>query len=498
MSLMSRLLARLLNTTMLQPQSYTKPVDLPAKQKICQYYDHLAAKRAHYRAKNRYYYDALINYLQAIVSPGKKVLEIGCADGYVLEQLQPACGVGIDLSANMVKTARHRCRDRDNLTFFQADIEAVRFTESFDYILLSDTVGTLLDIQQALDNLRSACNDETRIIIHYHSILWEPILKVAERMGIKMSQPHHNWLTTTDIDHFLTLSDFERIRSQRCLLLPTYLPVLSYLANRWIAPLPGINRLCMANLFVLRKRKKQESASYSTTILIPCRNEKDNIRPAVQRIPDFGASQEIIFVDGHSSDGTLQEIEQVIAEHPERAIKCYTQPGMGKKDAVRYGFAQAGKDILMILDADLSVPPEDLMKFYDAIATGKGELINGSRLVYPMEQEAMRFLNILGNKFFSVALSWLLGQPLKDTLCGTKVLFRDAYQRIAANRDRLDEVDPFGDFELLFGAARLDLKILEVPIRYRERVYGSTNISRFRHGWLLLKITVFAFKMKML
>jgi len=198
-------------------------------------------------------------------------------------------------------------------------------------------------------------------------------------------------------------------------------------------------------------------------------------------------------VDGHSTDGTPEEIRRVMQVYPDRDIKFLVQDGRGKGDAVRKGFAHATGDVLMILDADLTMPPEDLPKFYDAIASGKGEFINGCRLVYPMEGQAMRFLNLLGNKFFSMAFSWLLSQRIKDTLCGTKVLFREDYRRIERGRAYFGDFDPFGDFDLLFGASKLNLKIVEVPIRYQDRTYGTTNIRRFYHGWLLLRMTVFGF-----
>lgn len=481
---------------MLQPIPTSKPIDLAGKQKVREHFDRLSAQRARFRRRNRYYYRQLVHHLKFIIAPGMKILEVGCADGYVLEQLEPAKGVGVDLSAAMIETARNRASREglDHLEFHQADAEAVTYTEQFDFVVLSDVLGNLLDIQQVLDNLRSACGAHTRIVIHYHSILWEPILGLAQRLKMKMPQPLHNWLSPADVDHFLTLSDYERVKFDRRILFPKYLPMISTLINRYVAPLPLINSLCMANFFVVRCKQHRLVSDYSSTILIPCRNEKGNIAPAIERIPLFGAAQEIIFVDGHSTDGTPDEIRRVMAEFPDKDIKFLAQPGTGKGDAVRHGFAHATGDILMILDADLTVPPEDLPKFYNAIASHKGEFINGTRLVYPMEKEAMRFLNILGNKFFSVALSWLLNQPLKDTLCGTKVIFRTDYERLAEGRDYFGDFDPFGDFDLIFGAAKLNLKILEVPIRYRDRTYGSTNISRFRHGWLLLKMTAFAMR----
>jgi len=230
----------------------------------------------------------------------------------------------------------------------------------------------------------------------------------------------------------------------------------------------------------------------SVSVLVPARNESGNIESIFQRVPEMGAGTEIIFVEGHSTDDTFDAITAGVQHHPERRCVVLKQEGKGKGDAVRAGFARASGDILMILDADLTVAPEDLPRFYDALTAGKGDLINGVRLVYPMQDEAMRFFNLIGNKFFSWAFSWLLGQPIKDTLCGTKVLWRTDYERIAANRHILGEFDPFGDFDLLFGASLLSFKIIDMPIRYRARTYGTTNIQRWKHGFLLLRMVMFA------
>jgi len=276
--------------------------------------------------------------------------------------------------------------------------------------------------------------------------------------------------------------------------MPIRIPGISNFINRYLAALPIIRQLCISRYIVARRQEAPLERALSTSIVIPCRNERENIRPAMERLPDFGDRQEIIFVDGHSTDGTPKEILRVIEAFPEKDIKLLVQDGTGKGDAVRKGFDAATGDILMILDADLTVPPEDLPKFYDALAGDLGEFINGCRLIYPMEKQAMRYLNYLGNKFFSLMFTWLLNQPFKDTLCGTKVLFRRDYAKIKADRAYFGDFDPFGDFDLIFGAVKQSLKIVEMPVRYRERVYGVTNIQRFRHGWLLLKMTVFAFK----
>ena len=211
-------------------------------------------------------------------------------------------------------------------------------------------------------------------------------------------------------------------------------------------------------------------------------------------MPSLGSHTEIIFVEGNSTDETLVEITRIKEKYPHKDIKIMQQDGKGKGDAVRKGFDAATGDILMILDADLTVRPEDLPKFYEALVRGDGEFINGSRLVYPMEDESMRLLNIFGNKFFGLMFTWLLEERLKDTLCGTKVLWKEDYKKIKAGRKFFGDFDPFGDFDLLFGASKLNFKIVDLPIHYQARIYGETNISRFSHGWLLLKMCFFAMK----
>jgi glycosyltransferase involved in cell wall biosynthesis len=320
-------------------------------------------------------------------------------------------------------------------------------------------------------------------------------LNLGEKLGLKMPQKRQNWLDISDIANLLNLADFDVVRKTKKTVFPFYFPIVSWFLNKYVGNLPVFNQLGLLTFLLARSTRHpiKSHDELTVSVVIPARNEKGNIQALVQRTPSMGKSTEIIFVEGNSTDDTWQEIQRIGELYKEeRPLKWIQQEGKGKGDAVRKGYSIATGDILMILDADMTVPPEDLPKFFQAIASGKGEYINGTRLVYPMEKEAMRTLNLLGNKFFSLAFSWLLGQRLKDTLCGTKVMSRENYLKLAANRSYFGDFDPFGDFDLIFGAAKLNLKFIEVPIRYRARTYGETNISRFKHGWLLLKMVFFA------
>ena len=467
-------------------------LDEKKKQELISRFNKLAGERETWIEKNRYYYEDQTRYYRFLVSEGLSVLELGCGTGDLLHALKPRRGVGVDFSGEMVKRARERHPD---LEFREADIENLEsWGETFDVLVLADVVGHLQDIEETLRSLRSFCHPETRVVVSYYSFLWEPVLKVGEWVGQKMPQQHQNWLSTEDITNLLCLAGYEEVKTEYRLLIPKRIPWLSDFINRFIAPLPGIRRLCLCRYIVARPLGLREKKKFSTSVLIPCRNEKGNVEAAIARLRSFGEHQEIIFVEGGSTDGTREEIQRVMEKYPQKDIKLVVQGGHGKGDAVRSGFSLAKGDILMILDGDLTVPPEDLPKFYRALAEDKGEFINGCRLVYPMEKEAMRILNLLGNRFFSFMFTWILNQRFKDTLCGTKALFRKDYENIQADRKYFGDFDPFGDFDLIFGAVKKNLKVVEVPIRYRERTYGTTNIARFKHGWLLLRMTLFAYR----
>jgi SAM-dependent methyltransferase len=464
------------------------------KREVRRIFDERARNLPRWRDKAAFFHAEDRLYLQFLIPKGARVLELGCGTGNLLAALEPAFGVGVDFSEPMIAAARAA---RPDLSFFVGDIEDGAFIRTlpgpFDFILVGDTLGSLDDCQQLFENLHPLCTRETRLVIAYFSHLWYPLLKLAGWIGLRMTEPPQNVLAPDDIRALAALAEFETIKSEVRLLAPFRMLGLGRFINRFIAPFPVIRQLCFRHYTICRSLRRVVDRVKSATVVIPARNERGNIELAVRRLPRFTDDLEIIFVEGHSRDGTWEEIKRVEQAYPQYDIKAVQQKGKGKADAVFTAFDLARGDVLFILDADLTVPPEQVSKFWEALASGKGEFINGSRLVYPMETDAMRFLNLVANKAFSLLFSWLLSQRFTDTLCGTKVLRRSDYMRLKAGRDYFGDFDPFGDFDLIFGAAKLGLKVVEVPIRYASRTYGETQISRFRHGVMLLRMVLFAF-----
>jgi len=457
-----------------------------------EYFERLAPKRVRDRKRHAYYWNDITRYCNYFSHEDFSVLEIGCGAGETIHDLKGKRKVGIDYSEKMIEIAKSRFPE---VEFHTMAAESIDLVEKFDLIILSNLVGFLDDIQSVFSQLHKVCHPRTKIIITYYNFLWEPLVKFAELTGLKRKTPNQNWLLKHDIKNLLALSGFEVYRKANTMMFPFYIPLISSFLNRFLVRMP-LFRLLALNSFTFAKlaAPKQESTDdYNVSIVIPARNEAGTIESAIQRIPFFGKSQELIFVEGNSTDNTWEVLNRVKEKYSgSHNIKIVQQQGKGKNDAVKKGFSIATGDVLMILDADLTMPPEELPKFYNAIASGQGDFIIGSRLVYEMENGAMRLLNLFGNKFFSFVFSWMLEQPIKDTLCGTKVIFRNDYEKLVSNQEFFGDFDPFGDFDLIFGAYKLNLHMVEIPIRYRERIYGSTNISRFKNGMVLIKMCFFA------
>lgn len=482
------------------------------KNRIIDHFDRIAEERPHWFRRNRVYSQQVIDACRPFLNPGSRVLELGCSTGDLLAALEPSVGVGIDISPASIAVAS---KQYPHLQWICADAECLPdtapFDLPFDLIIMSDLVAYLSDLQTVLVNLQRLCHPGTRIIISHWNWLWQPILRFGELLDLKSPDldVRSIWVSPTSLKMFLRLADYEVLQIQHGLLLPYDLPPLSSLINS-LSYAPLLNRFTLLHTVVACFRPDTTPVEErSVTVVIPTRNEVGNIEAAVRRTPDMGTHTELLFIDGSSTDGTIEAIHEQMAAHPDRDIKYMPQvpvsspdkeepPNLmlrlGKGDAVRKAFDAASGDIVMILDSDLTVPPEELPRFYDALVHGKGRFANGTRLVYPQQDEAMPFLNKIGNVFFSLLFSWLLNQPITDTLCGTKVLYRSDYRAIVDHRSYFGDFDPFGDFDLIFGAARLGLPFVEVPVHYAARTYGDSKVRVLMHGPLLLRMSLIAFR----
>lgn len=460
------------------------------RETIIQKNDDITYKRIKWINRNKYYYRLLLKTLKFVIDENARVLNIRSSIGYILNELKPSFGLGIEGSSKQVDEAN---KNYPHLNFEQKVADNLSVDGEFDYVLIS-SVEDIVDIKGVLDAVEKNTHPRTRIVMTYYNYGWHWMVKLAEKLKLKLPQKVHNWVSPYDIDNFLTLSGYETIYHKKFILFPYNIPIISYVLNRFVARLPIFRHLCMMNITVARLKPIRREPSVS--IVIPCRNEAGNIEDAVMRIPQLTADQEIIFGDDKSTDGTPDIVLEMAKKFPEKNIRLVNSPGINKANNVWTCFDAAEKDVLMILDADLTVIPEELPYFYEAIANEYGEFINGSRLLYPMHDEAMRLFNVLGNKFFSMFFSYILDTKIKDTLCGTKVLYRSDFEKIKKLRGTWGVDDRWGDYELIFGAAKTHLKLIDLPVHYMERTYGETKMTgRIKNGLIMLKMS-FAALMK--
>ena len=490
--------ANLKRSSDIQSDRITPHIELRHAQqtRVQTFYDELGAKREQWVARSRYYYAALQRLLKFIVVPGQRVLDIGCGNGDLLAGLQPGLGVGVDLSEGMLSLARSKYPE---LELYHQPAEQLSLADhevhdghgGFDFITMINAVGEFADVLAAFKCLRSLARADTRLVIIVYNHLWEPLMAPAARFGLKLNNPTQNWLSLEDLRVFLHLAGFEVIKTGARMPCPKYIPLAAEFLNNFLGRLPLFHHLGFIHFLVARPEiaLRKPPAKHSCTVVVPCKNEEDNIALLPARVPHMGASTEIIFVDDASTDATAERVRATIAANPQRPMKLITGPGRGKGAAVRAGLAHATGDVLMIMDADMTVMPEDLPAFFEAITENKGEFINGTRMVYPLSPDAMRSANMIANKLFAMMFTFLLEQRITDTLCGTKVVLRHNYTKILATRDYFGDVDVWGDYDWIFGAAKNNLKITELPIHYVERTAGVTKMTkRFRNGVIMLKM----------
>ena len=464
-------------------------MDIESIRKI---YDKLAPERQKWRSRNRLYHDTVFQICKENMPPEASVLHIGSGTGALLHRLRPKRGLGFDISPVAVKIAKENYPELEFRDGSEEDLSKIN--EKFDYVIIS--VSHLFDIWAIFLHIHKVLKPDGRLLVLHINYVWQPILELASKLHLVLKQPVQNYLPYEDIVTQLYLTDYKIIKHDATLIFPKNLKPFSAFLNTKAEKWPLLRQFRMIGYIIaVPESKPKPLRDMSCSVIVPCRNEVGNIENLVRRLPALSLNTEIIFIDGKSTDGTVEKIKEMIEKYKgiKQIILLHQKVCDGKASAVWQGFEAAQNEIFFILDSDLTVPPEDLPKFYRAIVQGKAAFVNGTRLVYPLEKEAMRFLNFLANKMFGLIFTWLLEQRIKDTLCGTKVLTKKNYERIKALSSYFGDFDPFGDFLLLFGASYLGLKIIEVPIRYQARTYGEIKIKRFKHGFLLLKMTIIAF-----
>jgi len=450
---------------------------IPQKKVVKEHFDEIALDYDKWKNKNAYYYQNVISFVKQNVRPQSMVLEIGCGTGEVLASVKPLRGVGIDISPEMIKIASDKFPQYE---FFATPIEDFQTEEKFDYIIMVDLIDHVYDIMEVFKSIYKLCHPRTKIVLTTINPWWDPIFAISEKIGAKMPEGPHNFIEKRNITKILELQNFSVNYSGYLLLFPKYIPLVSYLANTLGVRIWGLNKFSCVQYMVIQPTVENNiDLGLGCSVIIPCHNEEGNIEEAVRRIPKMGKETEIIVVNDGSQDKTAAIAENLEMELENVRLIDYS-PNRGKGYAIRQGVDAATQDVVMILDADLSVTPEELPRFFEPLNKGICQFVNGSRMVYPMEKQAMRTLNLFGNKIFGLLMTFLTGQNLSDTLCGTKAFLREDFQYYQLG------IDKWGDYDLLFGAAKLGNKILEVPVHYKERASGESKMKSLRHGCHLL------------
>ncbi|UCF05084.1 MAG: glycosyltransferase [bacterium] len=458
------------------------------REEVRSFLDGIADEREKWIRRSQYYYNKLTELLTFHVPPQQRVCHFGCDTGRFLEAFQPSFGVGICLSERFAEILSERY---DGYTFLNDTWEQELDGQTFDYIVVTNP-GYLFDIQKALDRLTVLCHHRTRILVANTNYFWEPIFAIAGKLKLRIPQPvqRQNWIPTHVIMDMLLLSGMEMVRWDAHILVPFLIPGISWFINKFFSSVWPLRYFSTTHIVVGRIRKKPPRP-VKVSVIVPCKNERGNIAPIAERTVPVGDETELLFVDDCSTDGTGEEVERLITQYPDMNIRCVKGPGVSKGEAVRVGFREATGDILVILDADIAVAPEELPKCVDPVIDGYADFVNTVRFVYPQQFGAMRLANILGNKVFALLFSLVLQQRIGDTLCGTKAFWKKDYENIERYRDFWIWRDRWGDFEQLLGASKLGLKIVDVPVHYMERTYGETKMkNRLENGLLMLKVSL--------
>ncbi len=274
--------------------------------------------------RNRGYCREIERAYAQIIPSGMRVLELGCGTGDLLAAMKPSDGLGIDIDSGRIDVAKRIHGEQGDLRYVTGDADSADYEgeKPFDYVIMSDLLPLLKDVQQTLERVRTICSSHSRVVITVHSNLWRPLMSLAALLRLRPPLPAYNWLSTSDIRNLLHLAGFDVVTSTGVVLLPLGIPVLGWIFNRLLGTLPVLNLLCLSCRIVARptttRTTAAESEPPSVSVLIPTRNEKGNIEQAFSRTSSMGKWTELVFVDGHSTDGTVEEIERCIGKYEDK------------------------------------------------------------------------------------------------------------------------------------------------------------------------------------
>lgn len=453
------------------------PGEFVSKSVIKEYFERVAPDWERWQKRNRFYHKTISNLLQGMIPPGSTVLELGSGVGDLLASLKPSSGMGFNVAPALTVRALQK---HPQLEFYTIDVDSVSLPRPFEpqYIVMTNMLDYVHDVWDMMDSLKPAIREHTLLVISTNNPLWAPLLRLASKLGLRFPESPRNFITNKDICSVLHLQGFDIVEEGLTLPVPKRIPIIGTLINAIVPEVPVLR--FVSSLQYIAARPRIPRPPLSCSVVIPCHNEADNIQECLRRVPNFGAWTEIVVVDDGSTDETCQRVKEMMATDS-RVRLVVLEKNQGKANAVRAGFQAANGDVLMILDADMAVTPEELAKFLTPLQEGTADFVNGTRLIYPMQGKAMRVANFLGNKGFCFLASKVIRQRVSDTLCGTKAFLKRDFVRMP-----LGGAERWGDFDLLFGAARLKLRILEIPVHYTERRARKSKMRVMIDGWYFL------------
>ncbi len=446
---------------------------------VVRYFENVV-RSSRWKRKMAAYREHTIKFLSQVVPENKKVLLIGCLTSEILEALRPSYGVGLDVSEEAVRLARANCQN-PNVRYHCALPEEYKTTEKFDYVILLNVVDHSDDVLALVDSVSKFVHEDSRVILSMLNPLWHPLVKFASRLKIRIPDHKRNLVGSRILGTALEIKSFKVMDKCRRVLVPKRIPLFSWLCNQFLSRLPGFNSLCFIQYVTAKPAELKKTNRSSCSVIIPCYNEEGNITECINRVPHMGSFTEILVVNDGSKDKTEEIVRNLTPTFPNLTLITYAK-NQGKGNAVLKGLRAAKGDVVMILDADMTVPPEELTDFFEALESKTADFASGTRFLYPMEREAMRLANYFGNILFSKLVEVIVGSECSDTLCGTK-----AMRKIDFADFELED-SAWGDFDLIFHAARRKLKCVEIPVHYKSRVAGESKMKAFSSGISFLKL----------